>query len=465
MPIPLNFQAPSCWSELPEKVWLRVLQNLPVKDVNSVHLVCRNLHQIANLHVNPKLSFKKGSPEDLESLVQSSRIFEELEFSKGSSDYLTSFQRFQILEKYLGFTGPHIKKLIISNLEVDLLILQNLLTMLPNLKSLELDRVELTSADEESIAWDLKPTKIERIRLVCSNCMVDLESFLKSLEKCVIRELELSIAYSEISMEFLNHKDDLRSLRLYLPNGSKETLNLICGLKNLETMELEGWTTDGSPLNNLHKLGKLKRLEVPEGFSKNILDHMKFGVFQNLEELDGHFKGASLESVQEMKRITPNLKKIAITSVSSDIVNAVLETLENLETVKIWNQKWEVAEKVYPKIKHLDVYSDFKFSAEQFPNLEYLKVGGCSLNVTVPFFIKLLSGLKHLKTLNMSVFCDSEFDREPILECLEEHGKHLEDAKIQFGFSLGQDFAFAKRAGSPIWITDFSFDGTWILPV
>jgi hypothetical protein len=105
----LKFQAPTCWPELPEKVWLRVLQNLPVKDVNNVHLVCRNLHQIANLHVNPKLIFKEDSPKDLESLVQSSRIFEELELPKGFGDHLLLPVKFELLEEYLGFTGPHIK--------------------------------------------------------------------------------------------------------------------------------------------------------------------------------------------------------------------------------------------------------------------------------------------------------------------------------------------------------------------
>jgi hypothetical protein len=105
----LKFQAPTCWPELPEKVWLRILKNLPVKDVNNVHLVCRNLHQIANLHVNPKLSFKEESPKDLESLVQSSRIFEELELPKGYGDHLLLPVKFELLEEYLGFTGPHIK--------------------------------------------------------------------------------------------------------------------------------------------------------------------------------------------------------------------------------------------------------------------------------------------------------------------------------------------------------------------
>jgi hypothetical protein len=66
-----NFQSATCWSELPEKLWLKVIENLRVKDVNNLHLVCRNFHQIANLHVNPKLCFDSFSSKNLENLVHS----------------------------------------------------------------------------------------------------------------------------------------------------------------------------------------------------------------------------------------------------------------------------------------------------------------------------------------------------------------------------------------------------------
>jgi hypothetical protein len=85
-----------------------------VKDVNNVHLVCRNFHQIANLHVNPKLNFGWSSPKDLKSLVQSSRIFQELVFSESRDDgYLLDPEKFELID-YIKFTGPHIKKIAIS---------------------------------------------------------------------------------------------------------------------------------------------------------------------------------------------------------------------------------------------------------------------------------------------------------------------------------------------------------------
>jgi hypothetical protein len=88
---------------------------------------------------------------------------------------------------------------------------------------------------------------------------------------------------------------------------------MICGLKSLETLELDSQQVNNSSgLGNLHKLRKLKRLKASFGVSPNILDHLKFGAYTDLEELYGCFKGASMESVQEMNRIARNLRKLEI---------------------------------------------------------------------------------------------------------------------------------------------------------
>ncbi len=198
-----------------------------MKDVNNVHLVCRNLHQIANLHVNPKLRFEKKSTKDLASLVESSRIFEELEFLKGS-EYLLLPEKIQPLEEYLGFTGPHIKKLYISQLKVDQLVMQNLLNLLPNLEFLELTDV---LKKKKSFKWDLKPTKIKRIKMVKCRC---LDSLVESLEKCAIRELDLT--YSTMDIETL--KTILRSQE---KNLKKLTFNCVKPdfLADLKDLRLE----------------------------------------------------------------------------------------------------------------------------------------------------------------------------------------------------------------------------------
>jgi hypothetical protein len=104
---------------------------------------------------------------------------------------------------------------------------------------------------------------------------------------------------------------------------------MICELKQLETLELYGRTSESSGLNNLYQLEKLKRLAVGHYVCDNILDHLKFGVFNDLEELDAAFEGASVESFQEMKQITPNLKKISIHS------HQIYCTVQKLSYIKI----------------------------------------------------------------------------------------------------------------------------------
>jgi hypothetical protein len=277
----------------------------------------------------------------LEALVKSSRIFEELEFTQGSACYLLEQEKFKVLEKFIGFTGPHIKKLIIGLIEVDPLIFQKLLNLLPNLESLDLDMVENTSL-EKTINWDLKSTRIKRIKMI--KC-IGPDNMLASLEKCAIRELELELKYwsdakqevllkflkaqeknlkklivgscdlsilidfkdlrlehldygyrygaNNPSLEFLKCQEDLKFLRLFMANYSIENFNLVFGLTNLEVLELWGPLRDRSVfiLNKLYKLGKLKSLRVDQYVSRNILDHLKFGVFNELRELDAFLKG------------------------------------------------------------------------------------------------------------------------------------------------------------------------------
>jgi hypothetical protein len=266
------------------------------------------------------------------------------------------------------------------------------------------------------------------------NSCTGLEPLLQSLENCVIKELELSYwskqksevlnrfikaqernlkkltgwncdynllldlkglrldylnfnyyQLQSVSLEFLRHQTDLKSLRLDIMEYSNENFDVICGLTNLETLELDGWPSGTIGLRNIHRLKNLKRLQVSEGVIENIFDCLQFGILKNLQELAASFEGASLDFVKEMKRITPNLKKIEISCASSDTINALLENLENLESVKMRQcDTWELSGKVHPKIKHLDCQSRFKFDVEQltkqFPNLEFLNLSHCCLN-------------------------------------------------------------------------------------
>jgi hypothetical protein len=375
-----------------------------------------------------------------------------------------------------------------------------LLSLLPNLECLELFTVESAGLEEVPIKSDLKPNKIERIRMYG---YTGLEGLLGSLENCAIQEVELKDwppSESEILqkflesqkeslkklvgrscdfgflanvkdlrlehleydnddssigfLEFLKRQVDLKFLVLFVWNSSDEAFSKIYELKNLETLELKGRSDGSNDLSNLHKLEKLKRLAVG-WVSRNILNHMQFGVFNDLEELNAHFEGASVESVREMKQITPNLKKLVIQDATSDTINTLLETLESLESVEIWDA-WDMSGKVCPSIKQLHVKTNrFKFNAEQmtkkFPNLQDLEIKACSSEVTESFFATLLSGLKQLKTLYMRILSRSKLDPESALQLIQQHGAHLENVSIIFVLpdpEFYPTYAIEKRPGA-----------------
>ncbi len=513
-------QAPTCWSELPERIWLRVFQNLEVKDVNTVHLVCRSLHQIANLQVNSRLKFDHGYRKDLESLVRSSRVFEELTFEGTFKSSLCS-DDFAMIEELISFTGIHVKKLIIRERDVDLKTVQKLLNLLPNLKSLEIGQFKKKPANKEPIKWDLRSTKIERVYLVYS---IGLESLLEALEKCAIKEVkyhaysnesteilgkflksqeknlkklflvcynspsnllmdlkELRLEHFKFdsrwksnSLEFLKQQIDLKYLKISTKEFSIQDLNTICELKNLESLELEGWARDRTPLSKLHKLQKLKRLNVHSIVGGNIFEHLQFGVFHSLEELHGNSYRASVESIREMKRTTPKLKKIELgAALTSDAFSAVLESLEDLEYLEVSIIDWEITEKVYPKIKQLDMFStdclksgaSAEMFTKVFPNLEYLRIKEIPqdpVRVTESFFITLLTGLKQLKSLHLNIHSDTGFYCKFMLPCFRKYGKHLEEVDVS-GFVIEQGsfeplpkFELKKEPGNRLSFTDFT---------
>jgi hypothetical protein len=442
-----------------------------------------------------------------------------MRFYKGCTDFFSSQEKFEVLEEYLGFTGIHVKILTIGPMKVDPLIFQKFLSLLSNLESLELSLVESAELEQVPIKWNLKPSKIERIRLF--GCTA-LEGLLETLESCAIQEVKLKDWPSSKSellqkfleaqkeslkmlvgsncdfnflanvkdlrlehleydsrestigfLEFLKRQVDLKFLSLCLSEYSDEALSTICiticGLKNLETLVLDGDWGSSDGLKNLHKLKKLKRLKVGHFINWNILNHMQFGVYKDLEELDAHFFNVFEESVREMSQITPNLKKLVIHSApSSTTINVFLETLDSLESVKI-QDTWKMSRKVCPNIKHLHVKTNrFKFNADQmtrkFPNLEDLKIEALYLDVTELFFAELLSGLKQLKTLCMRIWSNSKLDPKSALQCFQEHGNHLDDVNIIF-VCEPQDYVYAiekKSFGAFCIRKKDEINSTWI---
>ncbi len=189
------------------------------------------------------------------------------------------------------------------------------------------------------------------------------------------------------------------------------------------------------------------------------MEHLQFGVFTKLVELDACFESASVVSIREMKRITPNLKKIVIQARTSDKIDTLLGSLEKLESVKIVDP-WEMSEneEVYPIIKHFDVnINGSKINVElikkKFPNLEDLKISVCSLEVTGSL-IDLLIELKQLKSLYMfswsrPVLAPRALAPESALQLIQQHGERLREANIIFEIGTPDEtFAIEKKPGN-----------------
>ncbi len=145
----------------------------------------------------------------------------------------------------------------------------------------------------------------------------------------------------------------------------------------------------------------------------------------------------------------------------------MLENLENLETVTIrWGPIWKIpSTKTCQKIKYLKTSCklDGELCAEQFtktfPNLEYLKIEDYSIKLTESFLVTLLSGLKQLKSLHMEIWSERELDSKSALECFQEYGENLEDAKISFNFlsyEIGQ-YSIVKKARGSFFINQKDF--------
>jgi hypothetical protein len=76
-------------------------------------------------------------------------------------DFCCNQEKFKILEEYLSFAGPHVKKLTIHpSREVDPRVLQKLLDLFPNLESFETNFS--WSYYQNPIKLGLKSTKIQR---------------------------------------------------------------------------------------------------------------------------------------------------------------------------------------------------------------------------------------------------------------------------------------------------------------
>lgn len=241
--------------------------------MNNVHLLCQNLHRIANLWVNPILRFnQKSAGKSLDHLVHSSRVFQELEFKE--SELLHP----DVL--FFNSLAPSIKILSIYRLTVDTKCLMDLINALPGLESIKLSHVR-SSSDQIVPVWDIKSIKIKCLEInICSS---SIASLMVALKDCVVQEVMLDYTEEaaqvtrDIFREFLAvHEKHLKKLTI------KASDDFLSGLKDLQLEELHFFVVNYSlaflkqykglqaftifeshvPTDTIWELDKLEKLEL-----------------------------------------------------------------------------------------------------------------------------------------------------------------------------------------------------------
>jgi hypothetical protein len=228
----------------------------------------------------------------------------------------------------------------------------------------------------------------------------DFAKMLVDLKDLRLEELELlgSNGADKVPLDLLKQSSDLKSLKLIKCYTSDEIFKKALEIESLECLEVErknekyfqglyeGFTIDR---NGLEPELVLKRLGVYVGVSRILLCLFQFDVLHYLEELEVYLMDGdvSLKFVKELNGLVPNLKKIVIHYSLSENINALLDTMKNLESITIINSQWIFNEKVYPKIKHIDTRNVFTRIAighlfvNRFPNLETLHINYCFVNL------------------------------------------------------------------------------------
>lgn len=133
------------------------------------------------------------------------------------TDHYFHQDTFEILEEFIigRARGNDVKKLCIKNLTVDQIILTRLINLLSNLESLELVRVRNVCGNDQTFNWDIKSTKIEKVFLWPCSVSLGVESLLRSLDRCVIKEAKLKLMKGKVHRHFLKmHEKSLKKLEV-----------------------------------------------------------------------------------------------------------------------------------------------------------------------------------------------------------------------------------------------------------
>lgn len=340
-------------ANLPEDIWIEVLQYLEARDIKNFHLSCKKFDSFANnvskLH---KLCLHPGS---LHHVI--TRLCREVEFFGsfiGSDGWIMEF---------FNKTGKTIKKLSLWNQNWDQKFLIFVLKLTPNIVELKFNNIRICG--EWEVGKSVKLPKLKKFH--ADNC--ELEGFYELVD-CNLDEASFNFCSGKKLENFLRKQiNALSKLKLVDIKYELPNLNFMRQLKHLYIDGFRVYTSTGIEYANLNqRLPKhLNFLHIESYFVTS--ENLKF--ISDLTELE------SLEiDVVMPPPTTPNafnclrrlrgLKRFAITGLwfleFGDLIAATNENLIELEVTSI---NFSIEE--------------MRDLSRHFPNLQKLKIGDCTL--------------------------------------------------------------------------------------
>jgi hypothetical protein len=382
----LNRRVPD-WDQFPPKFWQKVFGLLDPVSLNSVHLVSRKFHSLANDIGHPLNLSRLSEDQDISKRFQeSNRTYKEIH----GYNYCGYLQNtiFDLIEK-LEVQGKFVRKLTINTKNLTEKQVYGILKLLPNLMNLDLEASpNRPITDEVSEFSELTMLKLQR--LFVRDLAGNLSNIIISLKCPVITEIhhEVKTGYlmpfvashlgtlKKLSLIIVDYRGDftarlqdlgttrrfetleLKGLRIY-PTALARFFRFQSKLKelklreieltnevlsavfnscpNLEVLELGGPVESNSSLRGIHKLRQLKHLVI-EKYGRHadyrILRSLTLQVNPNLTDLKvEHLVGITKDFLVELSNYNPNLKKLKFKESNS-------HEMKIIRTVFIMNRKY-----------------------------------------------------------------------------------------------------------------------------
>jgi hypothetical protein len=403
-------QKPETFSELPEKIWDKVIKYLSPADINSMHLVSQRFHELANLYsTNGKLFISLKlleSKKHVQILKRSSRIFNAMQFGNKGFECLENSSHDSTLKFIAQKFGPQVKQFRIDFYGISKNVFLEALEHMPKLERLDIhgwfSREEVTEDND----YLVELPNLETIKIFYDDCP---SGILYYLETPNIKRVNFSY-YAVEEVESFLERFEATIKHLSLESFDENQLDVLPKLKNMRlehlnmyvgNWELSSWGSlerEGDRLLPFLKLQApglkflcLQRVCVTDEYLQVAIDLMP-----NLETLilkESNYYKISERVINDLHKLT-KLKKLVIDLADNYKRGEFEEVKTNyLNGLRVSsNENLEELESFFP-----DLTEEFvKELADNIPNLKKLRMKTRSHKV-IEHVLRYFRNLQELK--------------------------------------------------------------------